>query len=228
MLREALNADGMSLTIFCGDKSTVGIGVLGTWVGTLTFYGSVDGLIFFPLSATPFPSGTPVSSTTANGSWFADVKNLMAVKVVLMRTSGTAQVVLSAAVDGSWQDAFLTPIQIANSSAATSGVNTLTQASQANRSWNLTSCEVCFASPGIQGGAGRLTIYDGTVAGNILFEEMIMQPSVAGSVGWKQVISLPTNADGKQSLIGTLGNAMTIVLRGINGSSIINTNFTAG
>ena len=44
--REVLDSTGMSLAIFCAGQSTVGIGITGSWVGTLSFYGSFDGVTF--------------------------------------------------------------------------------------------------------------------------------------------------------------------------------------
>ncbi len=223
LTREVLNADGMSLTIFCGGQSNVGLGISGTWVGTVSFFGSNDGLTFFALSATPFASGTAVSTTTANGNWFTAVKNLMAIKVTFTRTSGSVQVNMAAAVDSSWQDAFLTQATIFNSSTVTSGTNTLTQAAQTNRAWVLQTLDVSCAGPGWSG-SGRVTVYDGTVAGTVLWEEFIGSPPVVGSVGYAQKVALP---DG--GVTNTPGNAMTVVLRGMgNSSSILNAKFSAG
>jgi hypothetical protein len=223
--REVLNADGMSLTVYVGGQSNVGIGVSGTWVGTVTFYASAlaDPLNFFLLSVTPFASGTNVNNTTANGNFFTAAKNYHSIKVVFTRTSGSVQVNVAPASDSTWQDAFLAQTSMFNSSASTGGVNTLTQAAQANRAWTLSFLETCFSGVYI-GGAGRITIYDGTVAGNILYEEFIQPPSVAGSVGWTQKCNLP---DG--GITNTPGNAMTIVLRGFPAqATIINTKFSAG
>lgn len=220
--REVLNADAMSLTIFCGGQSTVGIGLTGTWAGTASFYGSTDGLTFFALSVTPFASGTAVSTATANANYFTPVKNLIAIKVTFTRTSGSLQVNLAAAVDSSWQDAFLSQATIFNSSTVTSGTNTLTQASQANRAWALQECGISCAGPG-WAGSGRLTIYDGTVAGTVLWEEFIGSPPVVGSVGYVQKLTVPAGG-----IVNTPGNAMTIVLRGMgSSSSIINAKFSA-
>ena len=225
LTREVLNADGMSLTAYVGGQANVGFGVTGTWVGTVSFYGSVDGLNFFALSVTPFASGTAVNSTTANGNWFSAVKNLIAVRATFTRTSGSVQVNIAPANDSSWQDAFLSQSTIFTSSSATSGTNTLTQAAQANRAWNLTFLEVSCAGPGF-GGNAKITIYDGTVAGTVLFADWLTSP--VGSVGTVQKINLPVGADGLPGLVNTPGNAMTIVITnpGSN-ATIINTKFQA-
>ena len=223
---EVLNADGMSLTIFCGGQSNVGVGLTGTWVGTASFYGSTDGLNFFALSLTPFASGTAVTTATANGNYFTNVKNLIAIRVTFTRTSGSLVVIMAAAIDSSWQDAFATAIQIANSSSTTSGTNTLTQAAQANRAWNLTFLEVSIAGLSFPGGVGQITVYDGAITGNVLYKAFLTQG--VGSVGTVQKMNLPTGADGNPSVKGTPGNAMTIVLSGLSSqASVINTNFTA-
>ncbi len=226
---EVLNADGMSLTIYVGGKSAVGINLAGSWVGTVRFYASIDGINFdIPLTMTPFPSGVGVTSATSNGNWFSPALNYVAIRAVFARTSGSVLVVLVAAADSSWQDAFLAASAINVSSAVASGNNTLTQAASTNRAWNLTSLEVSFAGPSFAGGSAKVTIYDGTVVGTVLFAEYIQQPSVGGSVGWKQVIDLPRGADGVQSVINTLGNAMTIVCSGLgSASSFLNAKFSA-
>lgn len=218
LTREVLNADGMSLAIYCGGQSNVGIGVSGSWVGTVSFFGSVDGLNFFALSVTPFASGTAVSTTTANSNWFTAVKNLLAIKVVFTRTSGSVQINMAAAVDSSWQDAFLAQATIFNSSQVSSGVNTLTQAAQANRAWALTFCEVSVMAGGYPG--CRVDIYDGTTAGTKLASEFLI--AAAGSVGTVQKLNLPEGG-----VVNTPGNAMTIVVTGITGANIINAKFSA-
>lgn len=224
--REVLNATGMSLSAYCGGLSNIGIGVTGTWVGTVAFYGSTDGLNFFTLSLTPFASGTAVNSITANGNYFTPASNLIAVRVVFTRTSGSAQVNIAVANDASWQDAFLTQIQIYNNSSTTSGTNTLTQASQTNRAWNLTDLDISIAGPSWAGGTAKLTIYDGTVSGNVFFSEYLSE--VAGSVGRLYNINLPTGADGVKSLVNTPGNAMTIVVSGLPSQACsINARFSA-
>ena len=60
---EALNATGMSVTIYCGGLSTVGINLAGTGVGTIYGWGAVDGVNFdIPLTLTPFASGSNVNN----------------------------------------------------------------------------------------------------------------------------------------------------------------------
>lgn len=224
LTREVLNADAMSVTIYCAGQSTVGIGLLGTWAGTATFYASTltDPLVFIPITVTPFASGTDVASATANGNWFTNTKNYAAVKVTFTRTSGSLQVVMAAAVDASWQDAFLTASQIYVNSRATSGNNTLTQAAQTNRAWKLSDLEVSVAGPEPAGGSSQVEVYDGTITDTLLFRTSLT--AAAGSVGRIYSIDLPDSG-----IVGTPGNAMTIVLRtlGATQSSDINAKFSA-
>src|SRR5437870_4635626 len=82
----------------CATFTTAGQGsfalqIVGTWTGTLTFYGSVDGTNFVVLNLTPPNSTTGVSTTTANGVWGASVAGLTSVRVLVTSTgTGTATV----------------------------------------------------------------------------------------------------------------------------------------
>lgn len=233
--REVLNADGQAIVVSALAASTsvgqgnIGIGVSGTWVGTVSFFASApsDPLNFFPVALTPFPSGTAVSATTANGNFFTSGKNYAFIKIVFARTSGSVQINAGVAQDSSYQDAFLTQASIFNCKEVVGGLsNTLTQAAQANRAWNLTSLEVCLNGPQSQG-QPSVTVFDGTIAGTVLFKEYI--PTTGGSIGYTYKCNLPTDANGNPTLVCTPGNAMTIQVNGIapNGSSIINTKFSA-
>lgn len=220
--REVLDATGMSLAIFCAGQSTVGIGLTGTWVGTASFYGSFDGVTFSALTVTPFASGTTVSSATANGNWYVNVQNYMVVKVVFTRTSGSLSVTVAAATDASWQDAFLTTAQIHNQSTVTSGRNTLTQSASTNRAWKLLALDVSIAGPPAPGGSVQLNIYDGTIAGTLLFSQYLTQDG--GSVGRTYAVDIPDTG-----IVNTPGNAFTIDVFGTlsNQSSKINAKFSA-
>lgn len=228
LTREVLNADGMTLTMYVAGFTNVGFGISGTWTGTVFFeQATIDNPNeWIPLSSTPFASGTAVSSTTATGNWFAvPGPNIGLVRARFSRTTGSVQAIIAASLDSSYQDAFLSSTTIANSSSATSGTNTLTQAAQANRAWKLTFLEVSFAGTGF-GANAKITVYDGTVTGNVLFADWLTSP--VGSVGTVQKINIPVGADGLPSLVNTPGNAMTIVLTNAgNTASIINSNFTS-
>ncbi len=118
-------------------------------------------------------------------------------------------------------------------SLSSTGINTLTQAAAAGVTWNLTSLSVSMAGPTI-GPNAKLTIYDGTVAGTVLFVAYLQGPVVAGapsggSVGSIQEIPLPRDAVGRPGLQAITGNAMTIVVSGTGGNQVsINARFTDG
>jgi hypothetical protein len=111
-------------------------------------------------------------------------------------------------------------------SLSNTGTNTYTQAAATGVTWNLTSLEVSFAGPS-RGPNARLTIYDGTVAGTILYRCFLDQPT--GSIGIVQKINLPQDAQGKVGLQAITGNAMTIVVDGFGANqSSLNMRFTDG
>ncbi len=228
LTREVFTVTGMSLTAFCGGSGNVGIGITGSGTWTITFSGSKDGVYFFPVYPIPFPSGTGVNTVTAAGNYFLPVKDLIALKATIALTSGTPTVIMSAANDSTWQDAFLASGTIYNNASTNSGGTvTLTQTAQANRAWTLTSCNVSFAGPGF-GGNGKVTVYDGTIAGTVLWQEYLA--SGAGSVGTSQSLNIPKDKYGNQGITGTPGNAVTIVVTGIGGGTgcTINSQFSAG
>ena len=227
MTRELLTADQMSLAIACSGYSSLGWGLGGSWTGTAYFETVTNDNpnVWIGDPQTPFPSGTMVSSATANGSWFSQIKpNTLIKRVRFTRLTGSMQVIGAAAIDASWQDAFLAQTTIFNSSKVTAGgTNTLVQTASANSAWNLTFLEVCAQGAQAQG-SGTITIYDGTAAGSVLFQEFI--PTTGGSIGYTYKCNLPTDGNGNPTLVCTPGNAMTIILSGFgSASTIINTRF---
>lgn len=223
-IREVFTASGMSLTIFCGGMSYVGVRIAGTWAGTLAFEASIDGVNFVPIYVTPFPSGTAVLTTTANGNWFLQVGNFIAFRVRQTTfTSGSVTVAIATSQDSSYQDAYLGSSTVFVNSESSSGVNTLTQAAQANRAWTVNSLEISTSGPMWGGGQASVTIYDGSISGTVLNKQYLEEAT--GSVGHRYDITLPAGG-----ITGTPGNAMTIVCR-IPGSSVtseINAKFSAG
>lgn len=74
-------------------QGSVGIQVTGTWTGTITFEGSVDGLNFQAITAFPTNSTTGATTTTSNGVWSTSVAGLTIIRVRMSSyTSGTAMV----------------------------------------------------------------------------------------------------------------------------------------
>jgi hypothetical protein len=78
-----------------------GVQVTGTWTGTLTFEGTVDGTNYVAMAATPGVGGSTVSTTTANGLWRCNIAGLQAVQVRgSAAMTGTAVVTLNASLVG--------------------------------------------------------------------------------------------------------------------------------
>lgn len=214
IIREALNADAMRLTLFCAGQSYVGFNLTGTWVGTISFYGSFDGVNFVPISVTPFASGTAVSSATANGSWYAAAQNYAAVQVRFTRTSGTVLASLSASNDSSFQDVFLASTSIFVTQSVGSGAaNSMTIAASTNRAWSLKKLVIGFS---VAPAAGVLvTISDG--ASSVMWETYAnpLTNDGAATVGGSFNVPLPENG-----LVGTLGNSLVIALAAPGGSVV--------
>lgn len=219
---EALGATGMSLGIYCGGMSYVGISLTGSWVGTVRFFGSVDGVNFIPVSVTPFASGTAVTSATANGNWFLPVGNFVVIKAVFTRTSGTVTVKMATSIDSSYQDAFLLATSIFQNSTQTAATNTLTIAGQANRAWRLRTLVVSVSGGAATWAASpNLTIKDGTT----LLWGLDIPVTDASNY------NIPLPADPKTpgvsggGIITTPGNALVIAM--VSGGGAVVTNINA-
>jgi hypothetical protein len=106
-----LSATGSATTPNDQNTATAGILLTGTWSGTVQFEGSVDGSTWQAVTAYPFPSGSGVTSATANGAWQASMAGLTAFRVrcsIYVSGTITGQIRLSAAVI-----AFPTPSSVA-------------------------------------------------------------------------------------------------------------------
>jgi len=68
--------------------------VAGTWSGSLTFQGSLDGMTFYPVVALPVGGGLQVSTTTANGIFLGFLGCRYLRVQMTVYTSGTALGVL--------------------------------------------------------------------------------------------------------------------------------------
>jgi hypothetical protein len=74
---------------------SAGIVITGTWVGTITFQGSVDGSSFVDMFAQPIGNGLIAQTITANGSLRINTTGLKAIRVKMTGyTSGTATVAI--------------------------------------------------------------------------------------------------------------------------------------
>ena len=217
IIREGLNATGMRLPLYTGGQSFVGFGVSGTWVGTLSFSFSTDGVNFIPLSVTPFASGTSILTTTANGNWFSLVQNFIAVQVTATTiTSGTAAVIIATSIDSSWQDAFLaaSSIYVEQTSGANS-TNTMTIAAQANRAWRLRSLVISTSAAATWASSPALTVQDG--GSTTLFA--IDPPTASGTYEVPVPSDNGTPQTPGKGVVNTPGNSLVITLAAAGGAA---------
>lgn len=214
VIREAFSAAGQELVLAVPSTAgRIGIGVTGTFVGTLSFFYTQDGATYFPLSVTPWPSGTTVQTATTTGTWFTNNLSFTAIKVVFTaKTSGTPIVAMAAAADGSFQDAFLTEAQLFPTSAASSATNTLTQAARTNTSWRLKEVLVSCDATATWATSPALTIKDGSTT--------IWAMDLATTTG-QQTVALPPDG-----LTNTPGNSMVLALVSSGGHTNINAAFS--
>lgn len=227
VIREALNADGMDVVLPCANMSRVGFGVSGTWVGTVKFFFSQDGVNFagFPLSVQPFASGTAVQSTTSNGNFWANAQNYQAVKATFTRTSGTAIVSIAASNDATYQQAFLASTSVYVTQEVSAGAtNVITQAAQANRAWRLRTLSVGFSVAAAA--AVKLTVSDG--ASSLLWEGFVPASAGAPSAGGTWLAPLPLDeleaGVSNGGLVGTPGNSMVVTLAAPGGAVVSSLN----
>ncbi len=226
-IRQALDSDGMSLYLFTGGMSRAGIGITGTWTGTVSFFYSTDGINFNPLFMTPFASGTAVKSATGNGNFQVLNFNFLAIKVVFSKTTGTVVVDMAASIDDSYQAAFLAATSRAVSQSVAGGAtNVITIAAQANRAWRCRTVSVGFSVAASL--AIDLKISDG--ASSVLWEGYV--PPLAGSVlatqggTWVAPLPIDDNEAGQSGggVVNTPGNSLVITLAAPGGSVVSTVN----
>lgn len=93
----ALN-DAVTVTGIDG-LATAGIAVSGTWVGTVSFEGSEDGITYHALLAQNRISNLLATTTTANGYWVLNVSGLKSYRAKMtVYTSGAATIALQTTV----------------------------------------------------------------------------------------------------------------------------------
>lgn len=79
--------DVVDLDVF--DKSTTGYQITGTWVGTITWTGSIDGATFFAI----LPINSTAATTTVNANLWFNTLGLTRIRMTMTAyTSGTAVV----------------------------------------------------------------------------------------------------------------------------------------
>lgn len=229
---KVLTAANQEVTIWCEGQRQVGISIRSvTGTVTIKFYGSHDGVKFEPISVGAYPAATPPSTTVTSAAAAANyetpVQGYKFIRVQMTSGSGPVTVVLTASVDGSYQEAFADAAQgvslavVYPSTTSSAGVNTMTIPAQANRAINLTFLEVSMAGLG-HGANAQLRIWDGSVGNGVpLFSDYLTSP--VGSVGTVQKINLPEDAQGNKGIQGTPGNALVVQIINLgNVSAIMN------
>ena len=94
-----MNLANTVVTINLNGQATVGIQLIGTWAGTITFQGSLDIQTWYAWSCRANLASTTQSaiSSTGNGIWQANVAGLRAFRVIFgTYTSGVCQAILNA------------------------------------------------------------------------------------------------------------------------------------
>ncbi|WP_020505650.1 hypothetical protein [Lamprocystis purpurea] len=96
-VRGNLMGVGNEVRIACAGANTVGVQVVGTFAGTLTFQGSVNGMDWGSVVALPVIGGSGVTTATVVGQWVINCAGLAAVRALLTAwTSGAALLTLTA------------------------------------------------------------------------------------------------------------------------------------
>ena len=167
----SLNAADEVVLLAVGAAGTIGVQVVNSFSGTLSFEGTVNGSTWAAISLTPIVGGAAVSSTTAAGQWSGGCAGLLAARVRMSAyTSGIAEVWLlanqagaaagGAAVSGSvtaTASGYKNATWSANHAPAANTKATITKASAGTGVSNVcTGFTVAITGPRISGGRPRL------------------------------------------------------------------------
>lgn len=117
-----LSAAAQTVVLVIGGKSASSISISGTWAGTITFEGSVDGTIWNSINAVAASTSAPQSTTTVNGLYRLTPAGLLQIRVNMTTFgSGSASIFMrvSAGTGGVFANQIL-PSKI------TDGTNTAT------------------------------------------------------------------------------------------------------
>jgi hypothetical protein len=194
-----------SLLVNVAGMSFLGVGITGTFAGTLAFYRSMDGVNFTPMLVHSYPwvesdtantistyTKTPSGSVTQ--TLCCPVAGFLWIKVVATSlTSGNPLVALSSADDASYPDAFSTIPSIFVAQSQTHAANTITVAANANHGWRLATLSV-----GIQGSPTTPSVAIKDSAGTVLWSWDLA--AVSGPVDLTNIVrgsniqSTPNNA----------------------------------
>ena len=86
---------GTITSVECDGCSTASVQLIGTWVGTVAFEGSLDNTNWFALNASPFPSGAFVTTTSGTGQWIINSAGVDYIRVrATAFTSGSIAVTI--------------------------------------------------------------------------------------------------------------------------------------
>jgi hypothetical protein len=227
-LRKTITVAGDRIGPFAtGGMSRIGFAITGTWVGTLTFRGSQDGLNFIPFGVVTYPDtvggvAAPQLTTTANGNFQAPVKNFVAWDIqATSLLSGSATIVMATSIDSSWQDAFLVASSMAVSQKVAGGAaNSVTVAAQAQRALRLRTLSIAMSvSPGA---AVDVQVLDG--GSTVLWEGYVPpQPNgVSGGFTWTAPLPADSLVPGTSGggVVNTIGNSLVITLAAPAGSVV--------
>lgn len=229
---KVLNAVNQEVTIWCEGQQKCGISIRSvTGTVVVSFYGSLDGLTFNTITVGAYPSAVPpasgVTTAAAAANYEVPVQNYKFIRAQMTTGSGPVTIVLTASVDGSYQEAFADAAQgvslsvLYPSTTSSSGVNTMTIPAQANRAINLTFLEVSQAGPGA-GANAQLRIWDGSVGNGVPLYSCYLTTPV-GSVGVVQKINIPTDAQGNIGIQSTPGNALVVQIINLgNVTAVVN------
>ena len=81
------------------NNTTVSVAISGTWVGTIAFYYSADGITYYSQNAWAIGGGLPVVTTTTNGQWQINAAGAKDIQVKMTSyTSGTATITLTPSI----------------------------------------------------------------------------------------------------------------------------------
>lgn len=83
-----------------GVATNVGVQITGTWTGTVTFEGTIDGVTFVAIAATPSGGGADVTTTAANGAWRINARGYKGIRCrCTAAMTGTVNVLFDPAVE---------------------------------------------------------------------------------------------------------------------------------
>ena len=93
----SLTASSTGVTVDTADCATACVQLTGTWVGTITFQGTVDNSNWVSLNGVAPTTGTPATTATSNGVYVVDVAGLQFMRAQCTAfTSGTIVVTILA------------------------------------------------------------------------------------------------------------------------------------